>query len=709
MNTSTTFPGTDPILPSILFQNLLFLNILAFLVYMTTGFAPTALAIGFLAIHAGLWLLGQQSITQVWVVPAACVTLFVWNGLQWNDGVPIILVLSSYTAGTLALQTLTCRDFRGVRQNLILSNMLVLASSAMNVNFFLPLALFPYLFQGLRMLFLLGACEQREAATSALFIDCTGMSWRSRTFVFLMLAALWLTLFYVTPRGDVIGTSSVSSRRLIGFSESLQLGEVGSLLDNPTVVMRVRPLMTENNAPGVIRQITSTRLRGCSFVAYKRGNWSRASYGSYSVNMRRNRGELRIRQYDDNRSRLLLEIMLESTDPPVLFIPEHTEMIFSSLPLLNVQTDGSVSFFQRRPGTEVYRAMIRLGRLNPGSFQTFESYEFPMYLRPYIDPGDSSEMVKDLALSITQGTRTFHESVLAVQSYLRRTCTYSLESTIPPGIRDPTAYFLFQSRSGSCEHFASALVLLLRSLGIPARPVNGYVLEEWNEFGNFFTVRQSDAHSWAEVFYPERGWTTVDPTPPNSRQASGLGENLIELRELWSRFEAFWLVYFYSFDHQTQIRGFRAWRTQIQRIFSPQNAWSRAWLLLLVVLTVGLVWRRFSKQQQGNNLPTSEASWIPGGYVRWAQSFAEPMKAWETPFEFHRRLILSGQYDSFAEPFFRKLEALIARSAFSATPHPWSDEEFRGALPPDSLRKCSLPLLENGASHDDKNPQEPKI
>ena len=72
--------------------------------------------------------------------------------------------------------------------------------------------------------------------------------------------------------------------------------------------------------------------------------------------------------------------------------------------------------------------------------------------------------------------------------------------------------FLFNTRSGFCGHYASAFVTLMRSGGVPARVVTGYLGGEWNPIGGYFIVRQSDAHSWAEVWLEDRGWTRVDPT-----------------------------------------------------------------------------------------------------------------------------------------------------------------------------------------------------
>jgi transglutaminase-like putative cysteine protease len=84
--------------------------------------------------------------------------------------------------------------------------------------------------------------------------------------------------------------------------------------------------------------------------------------------------------------------------------------------------------------------------------------------------------------------------------------------------------FLFETRQGFCEHFASAFVFLMRAAGVPARVVTGYQGAEFNDLGGYYIVRQSDAHAWAEVWLPELGWARADPTAAVSpaRVQSGL-------------------------------------------------------------------------------------------------------------------------------------------------------------------------------------------
>jgi transglutaminase-like putative cysteine protease len=116
-----------------------------------------------------------------------------------------------------------------------------------------------------------------------------------------------------------------------------------------------------------------------------------------------------------------------------------------------------------------------------------------------------------LALQLRRRAGSDIAFVQAALAFLRTGgFTYSL--TPPPLGPDPVDDFLFDTRTGFCGHYASAFVDMMRAGGVPARVVTGYLGGEWNPYDDMLTVRQSDAHAWAEVWLADRGWTRVDPT-----------------------------------------------------------------------------------------------------------------------------------------------------------------------------------------------------
>lgn len=125
------------------------------------------------------------------------------------------------------------------------------------------------------------------------------------------------------------------------------------------------------------------------------------------------------------------------------------------------------------------------------------------------------------------------EIVTDTLAYLReRPFVYTLS---PPLLgEDPMDEFLFNTRRGFCEHYASAFVVLMRAAGVPARVVTGYMGGELNEIGDYLLVRQSDAHAWTEVWLPERGWVRIDPTAAvaPSRIETGIEQALADTTDL---------------------------------------------------------------------------------------------------------------------------------------------------------------------------------
>jgi hypothetical protein len=118
---------------------------------------------------------------------------------------------------------------------------------------------------------------------------------------------------------------------------------------------------------------------------------------------------------------------------------------------------------------------------------------------------------------------------------------------------DPLADFLFNVKVGHCEYFSTAMAVLLRTHGIAARVVNGFLPGEYNETAGAFTVRQSDAHSWVEVYFPEtRSWVTFDPTPSAGRTEpirAGFGAQFKKYAEA---LELVWFQYVVGYDKQEQ-------------------------------------------------------------------------------------------------------------------------------------------------------------
>ena len=130
----------------------------------------------------------------------------------------------------------------------------------------------------------------------------------------------------------------------------------------------------------------------------------------------------------------------------------------------------------------------------------------------YGSPLPTTERVRRLAAEVTAGAPTTYDKVRALERWMAANTRYTLDiPPLPPGA-DAADQFLFVDREGFCEQIGTSLVVMLRSLGIPARLVAGYVSGERNPFTGLYEVRARDAHAWAEVYFPGIGWQGFDPT-----------------------------------------------------------------------------------------------------------------------------------------------------------------------------------------------------
>mgnify|MGYP000064831417 CR=1 FL=1 len=127
-------------------------------------------------------------------------------------------------------------------------------------------------------------------------------------------------------------------------------------------------------------------------------------------------------------------------------------------------------------------------------------------------PDGLPRRVRALAARITAGNADPFHKAMAIQNYLRTNYTYQQATPPPPANRDVVDYFLFERPEGFCSHYASAMAVMLRTQGIPARVVTGYATGEWNTNRSAYRVTPSSAHAWVEVYFPGYGWVEFEPT-----------------------------------------------------------------------------------------------------------------------------------------------------------------------------------------------------
>jgi len=244
---------------------------------------------------------------------------------------------------------------------------------------------------------------------------------------------------------------------------------------------------------------------------------------------------------------------LEPLESPVLFAAPRIVAVQGDLPFVRVDAEGSVQSRRHDFDRLIYKVISdtsepRMDLLRndnrPLSVSYYRYLQLPENLDPRID-----RLATQIILEANASNR--YDAAKAIESYLQRQFGYSLE--MKASGPDPLADFLFNVRSGHCEYFSTAMAVLLRTHGIAARVVNGFLPGEYNEAAGAYTVRQSDAHSWVEVYFPEtRSWVTFDPTPSAGRTEPVRTGITAQLQKYAEALELLWFQYVVGYDKQEQ-------------------------------------------------------------------------------------------------------------------------------------------------------------
>jgi protein-glutamine gamma-glutamyltransferase len=327
-----------------------------------------------------------------------------------------------------------------------------------------------------------------------------------------------VSLFFIIPRMEIgfFSRQTADVLRVSGFSEKVDLGELGPIKLDPAIVMRVK--LQPPLPPLLNGGLGGLYFRGISFDTYNNGQWQQTikqliplkkdSSGIWNLNPRAN---------PSSRASAILTqtILLEPIETNVLFAASNGLSVSGSL--RNVMADGTGSLYLPAPSySRIEYTAYSL--LPPPSKPILPEHDYPegvssLYL--HIPPG--LERVSNLARDITMRKTTPFEKAKAIEEYLVRNFRYTLHPSKGRG-KNPVEDFLFYTKEGYCEQYATSMAMMLRGAGIPSRLVTGFLPGEWNKFGNYLIIRQRDAHSWVEAYMPPTestgGWTKFDPTPP---------------------------------------------------------------------------------------------------------------------------------------------------------------------------------------------------
>ncbi len=210
---------------------------------------------------------------------------------------------------------------------------------------------------------------------------------------------------------------------------------------------------------------------------------------------------------------LVQTFFIEKELPNTLFAAYIPRDVYFPTQVLKVDSTMSVLVpVELDPGL-IYTVVSEVSDVTPAMLG-HSSGRFPRgIVERYCQLPEMSSAVEDLAKEITAGSLTQYEKVQAISSYLKRTYPYDLGVRRQEKDENTVEFFLFKARRGYCEHFATAMAVMCRTLGIPARVAVGYDTGEYNSLTGYYEVNARDAHAWTEVYFQHFGWIQFDPTP----------------------------------------------------------------------------------------------------------------------------------------------------------------------------------------------------
>lgn len=391
---------------------------------------------------------------------------------------------------------------------------------------------------------------------------------------------LMILLFFLFPRvqGSLFGLS-VSGRGTSGFTDTLRPGSVSRLVENQDVVFRA-------SFDGPIPPPHLRYWRGIVFHTFDGRRW---------------------RHTNDLKEKFLLPEGDNPVSYRVTLEPNKNQWLFAlEMP---AEIPRSVKFYEDytlRSRRKIIRKMSYSITSNT-RYQADEGVRAD-HQRAIGLPEKGNPRARNLAKQLTKNAKDVDEKVDRILSYIKDNgFRYTLK---PPLLgRHTVDDFLFDSKSGYCEHYASAFAFMMRAIDVPARIVGGYLGGEINPFGNYLLVRQSDAHVWVEIWHPKDGWKRIDPTAVvvpdrisrglegallpselpdylSRKYLGGLSSYVIRIRLGWDAVSTQWVAWFSGYSYSEQMALLEKFGITIDTWVSSFKVLMM--LLVLIMMIVGL-------------------------------------------------------------------------------------------------------------------------
>jgi transglutaminase-like putative cysteine protease len=463
----------------------------------------------------------------------------------------------------VVVRTFSLRRDRDYTMLAILSFLMVLASAVLTVD-----SVFLFFFAGFMLMavatFIL--MEMRRSGRAAKFQARHSIDAHEHRHLAFSLARVTPSLvvmilvgaaavFFLLPRMSTgyLGGYSFGTDFSTGFSDRVQLGQIGRIQQSDAVVMHIQ-------IDGDRQGLYALHWRGVSLANFDGRNWSNPreqvvlppqATGEFAIPFfSQGLAQPSLTQSQLVQARLNLihyRVLMEPIGTNIFFLAPWARRVSGTYRTLEIDSGGAVSDLDSLRSVTLYEADSDISTPAPEQLRGAGDYLPPIalgYLQlPSLDP-----RIPRLATEITGPASNSYDKAVALERYLKNHYGYTLQLPRTP-VADPLADFLFTRKQGHCEYFASSMAVMLRTLRIPSRVVNGFRSDEFNDVTGNYVVRARNAHAWVEAYFPGYGWITFDPTPGGAvGSPQGWGRAMLYLDAASS----FWREWVISYDTSHQ-------------------------------------------------------------------------------------------------------------------------------------------------------------
>lgn len=366
-------------------------------------------------------------------------------------------------------------------------------------------------------------------------------------------------VFFFLPRmsSGYLGAYSFGNDFSTGFSDHVQLGQIGQIQQSNAVAMHVQ---IEDDKTGRY----DLRWRGVALSQFDGRSWSNPrdrfvlqrqddnsfavpAFGAGMVTRLSAQSVASAGQRMGVEHVIHYRVLMEPIGTNVFFLAPWARRVSGEYRALSADSGGAVYNIDSQHAISRYEAESDLDTASAPELRASARDYPPQVAATYLQLPALDSRIPLLATEAARSETNSYDQAVAIEQYLKTHYGYTLQ--LPrTALRDPLANFLFDRKQGHCEYFASSMAVMLRTLGIPSRVVNGFRSDEFNDLTGNYIVRAKDAHAWVEAYFAGYGWQTFDPTPPgagNSRGWSRMSVYLDAAASFWRE----WIVD-YDASHQ---------------------------------------------------------------------------------------------------------------------------------------------------------------